>query len=87
MQTLLKTKPIQIYFKRKRDEEKEESGEGDSQGSTNEASSQGLPEAANVRDAENNVSEATMTLAVTSTSTVAGGGRTYTVPCESIRPP
>ena len=35
--------------------------------------------AANVRDAGNNVSEATLNPAVTSMSTVAGGGRTYTL--------
>jgi hypothetical protein len=35
--------------------------------------------AANVQDAGNNVSDATLNPAVTSTSTVAGGGRTYTL--------
>lgn len=74
-------KPISFYFERKRDEEKEESGEGDSQDDSEAANvnmeGDSQAEAANDRAAENNVSEATVTPAVTSTSAGAGGGRTY----------
>lgn len=47
VQTSLKMEPIHFYFERKRDEEKEESSEVDLEGSSNEVSSQDLPEAEN----------------------------------------
>ena len=73
-------KPINFYFGRKREEEKEESGEGDSQGSTEVAHASTVANgndanfnmaASNDWTAENNIGEATVTPAVTSTSSVS----------------